>query len=298
MNKLLIVIPFSANDAPIAERNLDHIYRMNGKCANGHVLLVANSDVHAEMRAKIRVTAELAFESVTETITPAIDPKLANSKFHQMNNLFRHAAKIVQSYFRWPWFWMEADCVPVDAYWISLLAADYDTQPKKYMGLIAQDDKGKFMARCSVYYNVASYELDKLCQGESPFPRATAEKVVDSATKSDLIQYLNIETVEDLKKISDRAVVVHGDKMGIFAENWEPILEKDIERALGALRGTPSEIITPSLNDTKGVNGDAPLIATFKTADGFRAAVIPEPTAESPRLSRRQKRELETPKNI
>lgn len=234
--KILIVLPFSANDAVLAERNLDHIFKLNGKTAIGHVLLVANADVHAEMRAKIRVTAELAFESVTETVAPAIDVKLANSKFHQMNNLFRHAAITVQNHFRWSWLWLEPDCVPVNMNWIETLASDYDAKPNKYMGMIVKGEGGKkFMARCGIYYLGASHELDKLCQGEAPFPLATADKVMQGASNTNLIQYLKIETVEDLKKISDKAVIVHGDKMGIFSENWEPISAKDTETDLGVL---------------------------------------------------------------
>lgn len=217
-SKLLIVAAFSANDAPLCERQMDFIHRLNGKKQVGHILLVANADCHAEMRTRIRVTAEIAFESVTETIAPAVAKDHAHHKVRQMNNLFRHAAQTAQTHFRWPWFWLEPDCVPVKADWIERLASAYDSQPKKYLGLVSGEKP--FMARCGVYYAAASYELDKLCLTDVPFPVATSDRVAPSATKSDLIQYLKIESVEDLAKISEKAVVVHGDKAGIFAENW------------------------------------------------------------------------------
>jgi len=217
--KLLIVLPACANDGVLAERLLDFVYKLNSKKPVGHLLIVSNSDLHQELRTRLRVTAEMAFESVTETVAPVVDAGLRNSKFHQLNNLFRHAALTAQSNFRWPWFWLEPDCVPVAADWIARIAEAYDAQPKKYMGLLSKAEK-PFMARCGVYYPVASYELDKFLQGDAPFPLATAEKVIPSASHTDLVQYLNLETPEDLAKISTKAVVVHGDKLGLFAENF------------------------------------------------------------------------------
>lgn len=303
--KLLIVLGVSANDGVLAERLLDHCYKLHGRCAIGHLLIVANSDLHSEQRQKIRITAELAFESVTETVAPAVDTKVANSKIHQMNNLFRHAALTVQTNFRLPWFWLEADCVPVKYDWISQLAEVYDQQPKKYMGLVAGASGKQFMARCGVYFLGASYALDSLCQTDVPFANAIAEKVIPSATNTDLIQYLQIETPEDLEKISKSAVVVHGDKLGLFAENWKsplarawdslalaqdfraaPMQPKEIAKEIdGGLDKpmTPSQIIVDELGIANPNEDQKNLL---KILDENQSG-------HTPRLTRRQKREVE-----
>jgi hypothetical protein len=312
--KLLIILPCCANDGVLAERLLDHCYKIHGKKQVGHLLIVANPDLHQEQRAKLRVTAEMAFESVTETVAPAVPKQVANSKFHQLNNLFRHAALTAQTNFRWPWFWLEPDCAITSPTWIAQIATDYDAQPKKYMGLISKAEK-PFMARCGVYYPVASYELDKLCQGDAPFPLATSEKVIPSASHTDLVQYLAIETPEDLAKISAKAVVVHGDKLGLFAENWqvsEPMI------LIPSQTTTQSEPI--NISEIKGLNATVfPMQPQeiAKEIDGFLTGEVPiltaplhptligNPNSETdplgvsapkgdnvPRLSRRQKREL------
>lgn len=217
--KLLVVIPYCANDAVQAERLCDHVYRLNGKMPVGNVLLVVNPDVHQEMRMKVRIAAELAYETVEETVAPKVAETYLADKFRQMNNLFRHAAMMVMHQFRWPWIWLEPDCVPVKKDWINQLAEAYDSQPRKYLGLIASQPGGqKFMARCGVYFTGASFELDKLCQGDAPFPLITSVEVVRRATGTNLIQYHSISTITDLDGISSEAVVVHGDKLGIYAE--------------------------------------------------------------------------------
>lgn len=222
MSRLLITLPVSSNDAPLLERVLTHIFKMNGKKQVGHCLLVFNADIHPEMVTRLRIAAELAFVTVRETIAPKLADHQASNKFLQLNNMFRHAAKTAQKECRWPWLWLEPDCVPVKPDWIEQLANAYDSQPAKYLGFIGKAaDGGKFMARCGIYFLAASFELDSHCQAEIPFAIATSSEVIPRGGHTNLIQYTTIERVEDLAKIEPQAVVVHGDKAGIFAENWK-----------------------------------------------------------------------------
>ncbi len=313
--KLLIAMPVCANDGPLAERALEFIYRLNAKRQVGHILLVANADLHAEMRQKIKVTADMAFESVTETVAVALPKDLANHKIKQMNNLFRHAAQTAQNSFRWPWLWLEPDCTPLKSDWIAQLAQAYDTQPRKYMGMVSKNANDKLiMARCGVYYPGASYELDKLCQGESPFATACAEKIVESASNSSLVDYLPLEWEDDIAKISPRAVICHGDKQGLVAENWSDpeavrneinaqidadTLERYSKLSFEEMANTKipphlwqraREIEMEKFKNTLSLEqrGKAAEIAsgnvTIKNGD--------LPPGNNPRLSRRQKREL------
>jgi hypothetical protein len=311
-HKLLIALAVSTNDAVLAERQLDFIYRLHGRKQVGHLLIVANADLHAEMQAKLRVTAEMAFESVTETVAPAIAKVDANKKFLQLNNLFRHAAITAQTKFRWPWFWLEPDCAITSPTWIAQLAEAYESQPKKYLGVVSKTEK-PFMARCGVYYPGAHYELDKLCQGDVPFPLATAEKVIPGAGHTDLVQYLALETPEDLAKISSSAAVVHGDKLGLFAESfsWSPPCDyptvepghpltdlaekmcsnppmqpdevsKEIREFLETSVATPESIMENSPDNLRRLSPQEQIkaITGLNTPDN------------APRLSRRQKREM------
>jgi len=251
--KLLIAIPICANDAILAERHLDFIFRLNEKKAIGSCLLVFNSDVHQEMKLRIKVSAELAFVHVRETVAPKLPDNLASNKFQQLNNMFRHTAAIAQKQCRWPWLWLEPDCVPVQPYWIEQLAETYDSQPAKYLGFIGKTSDGtKFMARLGIYFTGASYELDTLCQADVPFAIATSLEVVPKCTHTDLIQYLNIERVDDLKNISAKAVVIHGDKAGIFQENWmSPEQVRAAVESRTELAVLNSTVELPSVTGTK-----------------------------------------------
>lgn len=225
--KVLVTLCFSANDAPLAEKLLDHCYKIHGKRQVGHILLVANPDAHQEMRQRIKITAELAFESVTETVAPTLIKEMASNKVRQMNNLFRHAAITVQSKFKWPWLYLEPDCTICQPDWITQFANAYDIQPRRYLGLVSKNASDKMiMARCGVYHPGASHELDKLCQSDAPFAAACAEKIVESATHTPLVAYLPIEEGSDILRIPEKAVICHGDKMGIFAEIYEQGLKE------------------------------------------------------------------------
>jgi len=276
MSKLLIVLPCSSNDAPLCERHLDHMFKMNGKRAVGSCLLVFNPDIHLEMVVRIKIAAELAFVNVRETTAPKLPDHQVNNKFLQLNNMFRHAAKVAQQQCRFPWLWLEPDCVPVKPDWIEQLATAYDNQPAKYLGFIGKAaDGGKFMARCGIYFLAASYELDSHCQADIPFAIATSSEVIPRCNHTNLIQYTSIERVEDLQKIEPTAVIVHGDKAGIFAENWK----------------APAIFTTSkSIADLMEVNQECSRLATAEEIAIADKAVA---NLETPRLSRRQRRELE-----
>lgn len=216
MSKLLIVLPTCADDAALTERLLTHIYHLNGKQAKGYLLLAWAADVHGEYRAKIKISAELAFETVSE-LSLARQGNIQN-KVEQISSAFRQVAAHVQSHFRFPWLWLEPDCVPLKSGWIEALADAYDSQPKRYCGSILGSQDGKKllgMARVGIYHPAAFSELDKFCNDPNVgFEFVAGGHVVERCTKTKLIQQFSITDDASLSKIRPDAVLLHGDKWG------------------------------------------------------------------------------------
>jgi len=227
MNNLLIVCPCSTDDAPIAERLLDWVYQCSGKEAYGHVLLAFAHDVHAEMRLRVRISAELAFESVTEfqatkkwlpnNLPDRGEPK---TKTEFINNLWEQTANHIAHHYRWPWLWLEPDCVPLTPDWRIKLADAYANQPKKFFGSHMKrkvgDAEHLFLARTAIYHAGAFNELNKFSGGAPPFEWASEAYVIPRSTKSRLFQQLAYEG--DPSKVRPDAVLLHSDKTGKLIE--------------------------------------------------------------------------------
>src|ERR1035437_8682977 len=127
MNKILIVIPFCKGDGAMAEKLCDWIFFLNNKESRGYCLLVMSSDVHAEMATKVQLAAEVAFESVSmiqQTTGSA-------TKSEGTNRSFLHAATFVNANFKWPFLFLEPDCVPLQSHWLESLSEAYRSQPKR-----------------------------------------------------------------------------------------------------------------------------------------------------------------------
>lgn len=230
MNNLLITLPCCADDGPYAEHLLDSIYQLNGRSQHGHILLAYAHDLHSEMKMKLRICADLAFEGVTEfqaTSRPiAFDStNTANmrielkTKVEFVNNLWLQTAHFVAGHYRWPWLWMEPDCVPIRPDWISQLAAGYANQPKKFMGRKMRRKVGEnesfFLSRTAVYPTSAFAELRGFV-GSPPFEWTSGNHTVPRSSTSRLIQ----ETVYDgdINKVAREAVILHSDKSGKLIE--------------------------------------------------------------------------------
>ena len=138
---MLLVIPFDASNAPVAEGLIDFIYFLSGKKKRGHCLLIAASSVHEEFRLKIKLSAEVAFENVELEIGEINLPSIA---------------KLVGESYKSNWLLLDAYCVPLKKDWFETLENLYQSQPKKHLGAyiktIGNDKVEQIMlARNSVY---------------------------------------------------------------------------------------------------------------------------------------------------
>lgn len=225
-----------ADDAPYAERLLDWIYELNGKSQRGHILLVYAHDTHQEIRTKCRICAELAFESVSEftassrSLSSEVSkPIELKTKTEFTNNLWNQAAHHIAGHYRWPWLWLEPDCVPLTPDWVSRLAEAYQSQPRKFMGRKmkrgAENAEHFFMSRIAIYPTSAYTELRGFV-GSPPLEWAAGNHILPRGTSSKLIQMGAYDGNFD--SIPKEAVLYHSDKGGKLVEQ---LREKGVANA-------------------------------------------------------------------
>lgn len=217
MNKILIVIPFCKGDGAMAEKLVDFIFFLNGRQSRGHCLLVPSGDVHAELVTKVQLAAEVAFESVT--MCPNSNPAPAPTKFEGTNRAFLSAATFINANFKWPFLFLEPDCVPLQSHWLESLAESYRAQPKRYMGPIMKyvtPDKTEklFLARVAVYPTDAVNDLKQYCGTPQEFSLMAGDNLVKMASKSQLFQQMQYKDAADKTKLRPDTVLLHGDKKG------------------------------------------------------------------------------------
>ena len=233
MNQPLIVIPFTAEQAPAAERLCDWIFALSGKDTNGSCLLVAAADVHAEMIAKVSVSAEVACEHVEMIQAPETN---ATAPGEVVNKLFAFAGEYLVRHYRCPWVWLEPYSVPLVRDWRENLLAAYLAQPKRYLGGHWKFGSGEklCLSPCAVYPPDAIRDLSPFCNAGVPFNVAAADSIVARSTKSRLIQ--GFEYAGDITKLRPDACVLSSDKTGKLIEHLH-------EQVSG-----PVEIIPPLLD--------------------------------------------------
>lgn len=276
-HNLLIALGCCADDSPTAERLLDWVYYLNGKQPRGHILLTYAHDVHAEMKLKLRICAELAFESVSEfTATsrmlpaPNLKPIELKTKVEFVNNLWNQTAKYVAGHFRFPWLWMEPDCVPTVPNWIELLAEAYAKQPRKFMGRKMKrkvgDNEQLFLSRVAIYPTSAFAELSGF-HGTPPFEWVSGPHVMPRATTSKLFQETRYEG--DFSTLDVGAALLHSDKTGKLIEQLRERNVQATEHQNGETVEVTVGKIVEDLRNGRTVEADVPM-----PVDNYRS---PEP---------------------
>lgn len=137
---LLLVTPFSAADWERMDALFDWHRALQRHVPTGHVLLAASPGTHAELRLKLKINAELSFASVTEF--QSSEGKL---------DLFHQAARFVALHTRWPWLWLEPQCVPLCRDWIAELVSAYENQPMRCFGPFLKVGENRILGRTSIY---------------------------------------------------------------------------------------------------------------------------------------------------
>lgn len=203
---ILLVTGFTTADWHRAEALFDWHRKLHDQMPSGHVLLVAAKDAHDELRTKLRIAAELAFETVREFQVSAT-PQGKLPKEH----IFREAALHIGQSLRWPWLWLEPDCVPLKRNWITRLEDAYEDQPARYMGTYFKVGQQIILPRVSVYPAVAINDF--LAQRE----------LLPMSTKTRLIQYGLFSDSDDLSKVREDAVLFHSCKTNALIEKLDAL---------------------------------------------------------------------------
>jgi len=212
--RLLVVIPFSANDGVLAEHLCDFIHLVNKRQQEGHCLLVCAGDVHDEMKAKVELAAKVAFEGVELITVPKMtDP---NKNLH-INNMFKTAAGHVIGTYRTPFLWLEPDCVPVKHGWLEAVAESHFNQAKRYSGpwqKLMTAEPVIFLNRIAVYPPDCLRELTAPLGTQMAFNINAGPIVAPKSTKTAVIQQVAI--TDESAKVLPTTYIAHSDKQGIL----------------------------------------------------------------------------------
>lgn len=216
MINILTVIPFCKGDGALAEKLIDWMFSLNSRKKLGHCLLVPSTDCHAELITKVQISAEVAFESAMFHNDPS---PTDGSKSQRINNKFMAASEHIAKHFKWPFLWLEPDCVPLKPSWLDELADAYAAQPKRYMGPILKytNPDRICLSRVAIYPSDAVTDLGSHCKSNMPFNIAAGDGLVSMAGKSTLFQQLDYRDEADKAKIRPNAVLLHHDKKGQLA---------------------------------------------------------------------------------
>lgn len=190
--KLITVIPFNSSNYAAAERLCDCIYWLEDKQQIGACLLVAEHGTHEEFKTRVRIAAEVAFEHV-EMI-----------QLNESRNALISASKTMAKTFKFPWLWVEPECVPLKKGWRNELLLAYDSQPRRYIGAHLKQSNGSLaLSRVAIYPNQCTADL--------------SESLLPLSTKTRLIQALRFDG--DESKIRPDAVLLYGDSTGKLIES-------------------------------------------------------------------------------
>jgi len=211
--RMLTAIPVCREDAIRAELLLDLIYQLDGKKPKGHALLAFAPEVHQEMRDKLKIAALLAFETVD-----VFDIKQLivadKEKRSAIWSMFFNVAQHISQNYRWPWLWLEPDCMPVAVGWREKLSEAYDNQPRRYLSRWMNAGDVKFCHRVGIYPPNVMGDIQGAQTAQVPFDAS----IIDRSTKSDLFQQINITSKEEVSRIRQDAVLIHHDKQGVLAD--------------------------------------------------------------------------------
>lgn len=220
---ILLTLPFWRDNAAQAEQLLEFIFAQNDRQQlKAHILLVNAPTVDKELTERIKISAELAFAGVYQLeLRPLADERAP--KWKQINNAFTQAATHIHKTFRWPFLWMDPDCVPTRRGWHSRLVLEYGSQPKAYLGsrmkISAAGKPDMFlMARNGIYPVNAITDVPA---AEAPYEIASAVNVFPKFNSTKVFQQAILANESDLVNVRPEAVMVHGDKNGFLRRQLE-----------------------------------------------------------------------------
>lgn len=250
--KLICALPYHSGDHTSATRLLEWIHDLDAH-VDHHLLLVADNAVPLETKKALDALGKSVFTSAETIIVRA--PAAVNGNYHAPAAvMFSRAAGHIHSCLKFPFLWMEPDCVPLKSKWLNTLAFAYESQPKKFMGstLKTNDDAlPKTMFFATAIYPCNAYdELKVFCDGKKAFDVAFSDYVVDRATTSPLFWHV-FGGPDDPPKFRDVKLPEDGPNVGTLASvpRDAVLMHRNKDGSLIELlrKGAPESVITEEL---------------------------------------------------
>lgn len=207
---LLFVIPFYQENAEQAENLVDWIYWLNDKKPKGQALILADFDVHAEMRERLKISAELAFESCDHQ---RFTSRLGDG--NKINQTFRRAAEYIKGAYRCPFFWLEPDSVPVLKGWQKVISSAYEGQIKRYCSGVVTVEESRHLSRHGAYPPNAIDDVAKWLDDKKNFNVVSGEGLIWRSSPMNLVQELDT----GITIYNPQTAIIHGDKDGLFLKS-------------------------------------------------------------------------------
>jgi hypothetical protein len=193
MKELLTVIAYHNGDVSLLSKLLAYIKTMGG-CKDFPCVLFPDSQIPVEQRKEIKEQADEVFGYV-EAWSMKVPAELKGHK--AANQVFLAAMIRIREMFRFPFLWLEPDCVPIVRTWLEDLCSEYYAQPKRFMGCVIKVNRqinsvrmpDYMMAGCAVYPSDAVRDLTEACKGEFAWDVSGANVTVPRCANTPLIQH-------------------------------------------------------------------------------------------------------------
>lgn len=189
---LTVVIPFHSGDLKLAQELISWIVEIG--LYKSHSLLIAfDSAVAPQAAIEMAKQAKPRFNTVWAVpinVPPQRQGWIAGSDY-----MFLQIAKYIQQHTKFPFLWLEPDCIPLRQSWLADLSESYAMTPMRYMGTIIKQNTQpelprEHMTGCGIYPNNAFSEFDTLkpiVDGTMAFDLAGSVVVMGSVKDTKLI---------------------------------------------------------------------------------------------------------------
>lgn len=127
----VVVLPFCNMDVDCMLRMLNWVITLHTPKTHDALLSFDRTTLRSSV-SQIRQLAARSFLTVTET-----SYSMPSGVQFPQTAAWQHAARTMESMNR-PWFWMEADCVPLKSNWLAVLQSEYNGCRKPFCGPIVQ----------------------------------------------------------------------------------------------------------------------------------------------------------------
>lgn len=189
------VLPFSHVDAGAALELLRWMTELRGSQSH-RALLVTDDDSIArkpDVAAQIQAEAKRAFGEVSMTVLTGI----GHLKWPAASTMiFIHAARHIARHIHAPFFFCEADCIPIHRHWLAELEQNYRKCRTPFMGCIVElnSKPNKHVTGCACYPPNAIEWVEEFearaRRGEwLAWDLAAAERMVPLTSNTDLVQH-------------------------------------------------------------------------------------------------------------